>query len=960
MVCSSWSRSSKGTSTGTATPNRTKNVRRHVTFFCAMTLLLLFLFLVISGVSGGATDPPNKRRKSSNEGSSSSNNNSKDRTPTQVISLAESINRSQKSLQDPERARASREQWELALKEIKELALDATTTTSAKGNAVKNKQQGPFTEWKLLLDQPSKVELNIDLDNAAQEVEDEEEPTITKPSDVELLNQQPKLSRFEGFASWERMLQDWADDVQEYIDKVEAENADYPMATYTQPKPKKEGRKIEEPPIDAKVTKETAETDSTAERSSDVATPTTKKKRSKISLPIPAPVKDGEPVLPHTDIADKSKRIWIVTTAALPWMTGTAVNPLLRAAYMTDGRAEAGGSVTIMLPWLERKQDRDSVYGENRGFDTPEEQEAFIRTWLVEKAKLPEASEKLKIEWYTSWQNKAENSLYSMGDITALIPAEEVDIMILEEPEHLNWYRAPGEHWVDKFKHVVGIVHTNYFAYATDQPAAFIRAPGMRLLCSWMCRAHCHRLIKLSGTLGRFAPEKELVENVHGVRASFLDTGKEVRKRLEAPDGARSDPVFGAEADPAIYFIGKMLWSKGLLSLMELLKYAEESAGIKVHIDMYGGGPDKDAAEARAQSLDVDMDFLGPIDHGELAFDHKIFINPSTSEVLTTTTAEALAMGKFVVLPSHPSNDFFAQFSNCLTYTNKEEFVGNLYYALTHSPEPLSDEESFTLSWEAATKRLEAAGSIPAKEAELMAEALKADEAGIEIYLPPFFEEDREKFANGLKRSRNRYREFRSRLSQEIMQSNVLPTRLKERLANELGKRLDLDFEKILDSPKLQLQLSPAELDKRLLELYEGVAGGPGGDLLRVIVGGNDVAFQTLYIKRNAARKRGKDASRSVAFGPFDGDDRDDNARTASQWVQRTLKRNLPRKNIPISSPDPSDSSTQQAEKDKTKMNMCLPASFRPGGRFASVPSTGRNHFCPPIRSSTSKFTLLI
>lgn len=163
---------------------------------------------------------------------------------------------------------------------------------------------------------------------------------------------------------------------------------------------------------------------------------------------------------------------------------------------------------------------------------------------------------------------------------------------------------------------------------------------------------------------------------MHGVRASFLDTGKEVRKRLEAPDGARSDPVFGAEADPSIYFIGKMLWSKGLLSLMELLKYAEESAGIKVHIDMYGGGPDKDAAEARAQSLDVDMDFLGPIDHGELAFDHKIFINPSTSEVLTTTTAEALAMGKFVVLPSHPSNDFFAQFSNCLTYTNKEEFVG--------------------------------------------------------------------------------------------------------------------------------------------------------------------------------------------------------------------------------------------------------------------------------------------
>jgi digalactosyldiacylglycerol synthase len=223
---------------------------------------------------------------------------------------------------------------------------------------------------------------------------------------------------------------------------------------------------------------------------------------------------------------------------------------------------------------------------------------------------------------------------------------------------------------------VVGIIHTNYFVYAQDQAAAFIRAPGMRLLCSWMCRAHCHRVIKLSGTLGQFAPEKELVENVHGVRGNFLEAGEEVRNRLVTANGSIEDPVFGAEADPSVYFIGKMLWSKGLGSLMELLKYADESAGIKVHVDMYGGGPDKDAAETKAKSLGVDLEFHGPIDHGDLAFEHKIFINPSTSEVLCTTVAEALAMGKFVVVPSHPSNDFFAQFPNCLTYTNKEEFVG--------------------------------------------------------------------------------------------------------------------------------------------------------------------------------------------------------------------------------------------------------------------------------------------
>lgn len=180
----------------------------------------------------------------------------------------------------------------------------------------------------------------------------------------------------------------------------------------------------------------------------------------------------------------------------------------------------------------------------------------------------------------------------------------------------------------------------------------------MRLLCSWMCRAHCHRVIKLSGTLDKVAPEKELVENVHGVRGTFLDIGKEVRGMLRS-----AGSVFLADGDAKIYFIGKMLWSKGLGSLMELLKYAEDSADLKVSVDMYGGGPNMEAAAKKADKLKLSMPFLGPLDHAELAYTHKIFVNPSTSEVLCTTSAEALAMGKFVIIPSHPSNDFFAQVS---------------------------------------------------------------------------------------------------------------------------------------------------------------------------------------------------------------------------------------------------------------------------------------------------------
>jgi digalactosyldiacylglycerol synthase len=534
--------------------------------------------------------------------------NDKKKSSGRVISLAESINRSTKLYQDPERIKQSRLQWKKALEEIKQLTLP-------RGDDKRVKEIS-LMQWKMLSEEPVTVELDTE-SNLTTAIKG----LIPEDSNVRF------TPRFEGFASWERMLQDWSDDVQDYMDKIEAENAaGYRMSSWgSSGGPKTKETDIA--PAEDIVPHFVAVPDT---RESKPKTDDDQKQmKTSISLPVPAPAKDGEPVLPHTDLSDKSKRIWIVTTASLPWMTGTAVNPLLRAAYMTKGRKEAGGSVTLMLPWLERRQDQERVYGPDKVFESAEDQEEFVRKWMRESAKMPKASEELNIEWYTAWQNKAENSVYSMGDITAEIPDDMVDIMILEEPEHLNWYRAPGESWTDKFRHVVGIIHTNYFVYAAEQPAAFIRAPAMRLLCSWMCRAHCHRIIKLSGTLGQFAPEKELIENVHGIRGTFLDAGKEVRKRiLASPD---KDPVFGAEADPSIYFIGKMLWSKGLGSLMELLKYAEESAGIKVKVDMYGGGPDKDAAEAKAKVLDVDMEFHGPIDHGALDFSHKVgFALPSS------------------------------------------------------------------------------------------------------------------------------------------------------------------------------------------------------------------------------------------------------------------------------------------------------------------------------------------
>ena len=196
----------------------------------------------------------------------------------------------------------------------------------------------------------------------------------------------------------------------------------------------------------------------------------------------------------------------------------------------------------------------------------------------------------------------------------------------------------------------------------------------------------------------------------------------------------------------------------------------------------------------------------------------------------------------------------------------------------------------------------------------------------------------------------------------------MLPDRVKDRLISELDKRLDLDIDRILESPKMRLQLSPAELDRQLLELYKKVTEGPSGDVFRIIGGGQEVAMQSLYIKNRAIGKGGKDPQnfKSLKFGPFAalGDDSDEEKRTASQWVNLVLRRNLPKNEVPI--PRKQD---KGEKKRKSGMSMSIPASPYSSSRSTTSCWSRNNHLCHSSftskysfigRSPVSSFSLLI
>lgn len=220
-------------------------------------------------------------------------------------------------------------------------------------------------------------------------------------------------------------------------------------------------------------------------------------------------------------LRDDDVKVAIITTASLPWMTGTAVNPLLRAAYL--GRLQK--KVTLLVPWLS-PSDQEQIHPDGRVFDSPEDQEDFVRKWLRNRVGF---EGDFKLTFYPGKYHPEKGSIFAVGDITQYIPDSEAQIAVLEEPEHLNWYHV-GRRWCDKFKHVVGVVHTNYLEYVRREENGQLKENVLRVLNDWVVRAAgVHTVVKLSDAVQEFKKAETCF--VHGVSPKFLDVGRLVAAR---------------------------------------------------------------------------------------------------------------------------------------------------------------------------------------------------------------------------------------------------------------------------------------------------------------------------------------------------------------------------------------------------------------------------------------------
>ncbi|EDP61627.1 hypothetical protein BAL199_08073 [alpha proteobacterium BAL199] len=311
----------------------------------------------------------------------------------------------------------------------------------------------------------------------------------------------------------------------------------------------------------------------------------------------------------------------VVTSAALPWRTGPSFFSLWHAC----GLADLGLRVAYVIPWL-APASQARAWGSVR-FATPEDQYA----WLATEAERIDCPGRPVYFCYRSWFAPVIRGIVPLEDVFGATPPARA--YMLNEPEHLCWYPWTRSRQRIPADRVAGLVMTNYEYYVGQ-----MRVPGARLLSRLVARYHRHLIRSRTDVVVPLSPAVPLDgANVHEARITGVLTAY-----------TRVPPVGDGGG---VYFIGKTIWEKGFDTLIEI---ACRSA---VPVDVYGTGPDAPAIQVLARERGATVRFHGPTESPwSVLGEYRVFLNPSLSESMCTTTAEALVAGRHVVLPVCPGN----------------------------------------------------------------------------------------------------------------------------------------------------------------------------------------------------------------------------------------------------------------------------------------------------------------
>jgi len=347
--------------------------------------------------------------------------------------------------------------------------------------------------------------------------------------------------------------------------------------------------------------------------------------------------------------------VTVMTTAAPPWLTG----PAYLALWQACGLAELGLRVAYVVPWVPPAGQARLWRGET--FETPQAHLA----WLAAEIRRLGCPVVPALYHYQGHASKLLRSIVPLEDVFRAAPPARVHV--LTEPEHLCWYPGSTPRRRVDAETVLGVVMTNYDSYIRRQGGLAAR------LAPLVTRLHRHLIRRHTDWTVPVSPAAEGITAGHPVRLGRV-TGV-LRHYATVP------PVQSGAG--GAYFLGRLVWDKGLATVIEVARR------MNLPVDVLGEGPDGEAVRALARDRAAPVRFLGPSREPWTDLHrYRVFFNPSLSEVLCTTTAEALVAGRHVVLPDCPANEPFKPYPNAHFYTDTDGAIAALTRAMAEDPVP--------------------------------------------------------------------------------------------------------------------------------------------------------------------------------------------------------------------------------------------------------------------------------